>query len=141
MCYFSKIYQEVRGKRHFQKKSQYGMHAGYLQTEFLSFNFNRATFKCRKKLDDGERRTNNWLPDSWIHKLHWVSGCLCKIFLPNSTLWQNSVIIQIGLSSEFSTSVAGCNIIVDRTMKMSLFSMCTMAIGYYEFKIIVAGYT
>ena len=37
-------------------------------------------------------------------------------------------IIQIGI--EFSTSVAGCRIKVDRAMKMSLFSMCIKASGY-----------
>ena len=40
------------------------------------------------------------------------------------------VIIQIGLNEEFSNSVAGCSIRVDRAMPISLFSMCMMGNGY-----------
>ena len=84
----------------------------------------------RKNLDDGERRTTNWLPDSYCHKVQWISGCLCKIFFPSPTLSRNKVNIQIRLNYEFSTSVAGCSIRVDRARTMSLFSMCMMAHGY-----------
>ena len=40
------------------------------------------------------------------------------------------IIIQIGLSYELSSSVAGCNVRIDRAMTMSLFLMCMMANGY-----------
>ena len=41
--------------------------------------------KCE---DGGERRINNWVPDSQSHKVQWVSGCLCKICFHSPTLSQ-----------------------------------------------------
>ena len=68
-----------------------------------------------------------------IHRVTKYSGFrdLCGRFsVPALPFRQNIVIIQIGLNYEFSTSVAGCSIRIDRTMKMSIFSMCMMAIFY-----------
>ena len=48
---------------------------------------------------------------------------MCKIFLPSGTLSKYIVIIQIALILEFSTSVTGCSLRIDRAMTISLFSM------------------
>ena len=63
--------------------------------------------------------TNNWLPDSYNHKVQWVSECLCRVVLPCPTLSQKRV-----------GCVAGCSVRVERTREMSLFSMCLIADGH-----------
>ena len=67
-----------------------------------------------------------------------VTGCLIHRFIKyrgHKDVWVRmsgkEVINRIGLSQGFSTSVAGYSIRVDRTMKMSLFSMCMMANSNY----------
>ena len=44
--------------------------------------------------------------------------------------FHTKIIIQIGLSYELSTPVAGCSIRIKRAVTMSLFSMCMMVNCY-----------
>ena len=73
-----------------------------------------------------------WLIHNKSHKVHRVQECSCTNFFPmqSDPFAKTFVIMQIVLSYEFSTSVAGSIPRGDRTTKMSSFSMYTMANGF-----------
>ena len=65
-----------------------------------------------------------------VKKYSWFQDACVRFSFPDLPIRKNKIIIQIGLSKEFSTSVGNCSIIVDRAMKMSIFLMCMMDTGY-----------